>query len=469
MKKATSNLRGIPDKIEPRVNPYSVVDEHQERPMNDSAQPTPHDEAVEIACRLIQMDTSNYGSGDCVGERPAAEYAAELLEEVGLSTTVVESAPGRTNVFARIPGADPSANALMVHGHLDVVPAMAEDWSVDPFSAEIRDGMIWGRGAVDMKDMDAMMLSVVRHMQRTGQQPRRDIVIGFFADEEAGMDYGSRWVVKNHPEIFEGVTDAISEVGGYSATIGGRRAYLLQTAEKGLMWLRLHADGTAGHGSQINHDNPVTTLSRAIANIGDYSWPVELTKTTRQFLDAVTELTGVEFDPQDPHKLLSELGSVARFVGATLQNTANPTVLNSGYKTNVIPGSATAALDVRYLPEQREKVLAKIQELAGDKIRIEFESDQIGLEVPFSGTVVDAMVDALAIHDPDAVVLPYMLSGGTDNKSLDPLGITGYGFAPLRLPDDLDFPAMFHGVDERVPIDSLEFGADVLHTLLTRY
>ncbi|MDO5619678.1 M20/M25/M40 family metallo-hydrolase [Kocuria sp.] len=430
---------------------------------------TPHDEAVEIARNLIRIDTSNFGSGDSKGERRAAEYTAGLLEEVGLQTTLLESAPGRANVFARVPGTDPAAPALLVHGHLDVVPAMAEDWSLDPFGAEVHDGMIWGRGAVDMKDMDAMMLSVVRHMQRTGQRPQRDIVIGFFADEEAGMEYGSKWVVEKHPEVFDGVTDAISEVGGYSATIGGQRAYLLQTAEKGLMWLKLHAQGTAGHGSQVNHDNPVTTLSRAIANIGEYQWPIELTKTTRQFLDSVTELTGVEFDPQNPQKLLNELGSVARFVGATLQNTANPTQLASGYKTNVIPGSAVAGLDVRYLPEQREHVLAKLQELAGEKVRIEFESDQIGLEVPFSGTVVDAMVDALQVHDPDAVVLPYMLSAGTDNKSLDALGITGYGFVPLRLPDELDFPAMFHGVDERVPIESLNFGADVLHTLLTNY
>ncbi|NHU84283.1 M20/M25/M40 family metallo-hydrolase [Kocuria sp. JC486] len=437
--------------------------------MSTEANPTAHDEAVEIARNLIRIDTSNYGSGDSKGERRAAEYAAGLLEEVGLETTLLESAPGRANVFARIPGTDPSANGLLVHGHLDVVPAMAEDWSVDPFAAELKDGMIWGRGAVDMKDMDAMMLSTVRHMQRTGQRPRRDIVIGFFADEEAGMEYGSKWVVENHPELFDGVTDAISEVGGYSASIGGRRAYLLQTAEKGLMWLRLHAEGTAGHGSQVNTDNPVTTLSRAMANIGEHQWPIELTKTTRQFLDAVTELTGVEFDPQNPQRLLKELGSVARFVGATLQNTANPTMLTGGYKTNVIPGSAEAGLDVRYLPEQRELVLSKLQELAGEKVRIEFESDQIGLEVPFSGTVVDAMVDALEVHDPEAVVLPYMLSAGTDNKSLDPLGITGYGFVPLRLPEELDFPAMFHGVDERVPVDSLEFGADVLHTLLTNY
>ncbi|WP_424348358.1 M20/M25/M40 family metallo-hydrolase [Kocuria sp. CH-021] len=434
-----------------------------------AAASSPEGETVEICRNLIRIDTSNYGSGDAKGERRAAEYVAGLIEEVGLPTTVLESAPGRANVFARIEGTDPSADALLVHGHLDVVPAIAADWSVDPFGGELRDGMIWGRGAVDMKDMDAMMISVLRHMVRTGQRPRRDIVFGFFADEEAGMVYGSHWIAEHHRGLFDGVTDAISEVGGYSATIGGRRAYLLQTAEKGLMWLRLNAQGTAGHGSQINDDNPVTRLARALANIGEHQWPIELTKTTRAFLDSVTELTGVEFDPQNPQRLLAELGSVARFVGATLQTTANPTMLEAGYKVNVIPGSAQAGLDVRYLPGQREIVLAKLAELAGDGVSFEFESDDIALEVPFSGTVVDAMVDALHAEDPEAVVLPYMLSGGTDNKSLDPLGITGYGFVPLRLPDELDFPAMFHGVDERVPTDSLEFGSRVLHRLLTRY
>ncbi|MGK7222057.1 M20/M25/M40 family metallo-hydrolase [Kocuria flava] len=434
-----------------------------------AAASTPEGETVEICRNLIRIDTSNFGSGDARGERRAAEYVAGLIEEVGVPTTLLESAPGRANVFARIEGTDPSADALLVHGHLDVVPAIAADWSVDPFGGELRDGMIWGRGAVDMKDMDAMMISVLRHMVRTGQRPRRDIVFGFFADEEAGMVYGSHWIAEHHRHLFDGVTDAISEVGGYSATIGGQRAYLLQTAEKGLMWLRLHARGTAGHGSQLNDDNPVTRLSRALADIGSYRWPIELTKTTRAFLDGVTELTGVEFDPQDPQRLLRELGSVARFVGATLQTTANPTMLEAGYKVNVVPGSAEAGLDVRYLPEQREIVLAKLQELAGEGVEFSFESDDIALEVPFAGTVVDAMVDALHAEDPGAVVLPYMLSGGTDNKSLDPLGITGYGFVPLRLPDELDFPAMFHGVDERVPTDSLEFGSRVLHRLLASY
>ena len=429
----------------------------------------PELETADICQKLICFDTSNYSSGNAKGERAAGEYVAELISDVGLEPQYFESAPGRANVFTRIEGTDPTADALLVHGHLDVVPALADEWSVDPFAGEVKDGMIWGRGAVDMKDMDAMMLSVMRHMARTGQRPKRDLVFGFFADEEAGMAYGSKWVTEKHPEVFDGVTDALSEVGGYSATIGGQRAYLLQTAEKGLMWLNMIAKGEAGHGSGLHADNAVTRLSRAIANIGEYTWPIELTKTTRAFLDSVTEMTGVEFDPQNPQELLRELGHVARFVGSTLQTTANPTMLDAGYKTNVIPGSAQGTIDVRYLPEQRDMVMEKLRELAGEGITFEAEFEDIGLEVPFSGNVVDAMVDSLKAEDPDAVVLPYMLGGGTDNKSLSRLGITGYGFVPLQLPEELDFTGMFHGVDERVPVASLEFGSRVLHRLLTTY
>ena len=427
----------------------------------------PEDEVVRICRDLIQIDTSNFGDNEGPGERKAAEYTADLIEEVGLEAQLFESAPGRASVLTRMTGSDPSLPALVVHGHLDVVPAQKADWSVDPFSAEERDGLVWGRGAVDMKDMDAMILSVLRSMQREGRQPKRDLIFAFFADEEAGGNYGASWLVNNKPDLFDGATEAISEVGGFSATIGGQRTYLLQTAEKGISWLRLVAHGRAGHGSQINTDNAVTQLARAVARIGDHHWPVELTPTTRQFLDGVTELTGVEFDADNPDTILKELGTVARFVGATLQNTSNPTVLKGGYKHNVIPGSAEALIDVRTLPGQEEQVFATIKSLAGESVEVSYAHKDVSLEVPFAGNLVDLMVDSLLAEDPGAKVLPYTLSGGTDNKSLSRLGITGYGFAPLRLPDDLDFTGMFHGVDERVPTESLRFGARVLNRLLT--
>ncbi|WGW13675.1 M20/M25/M40 family metallo-hydrolase [Saxibacter everestensis] len=435
---------------------------------SDSAQPesAAEREVVRICQDLIRIDTSNFGDDSGPGERKAAEYIGDLFDEVGLESTVLESVPGRTSIFTRIPGTDPSAPALVVHGHTDVVPADASEWSVDPFSAEEKDGLIWGRGAVDMKDMDAMILANVRELARSGVKPRRDLIIAFFADEEAGGKMGAQWAVRNHPELFDGATEAVSEVGGYSVDLRGQRTYLVQTAEKGIAWIKLIARGSAGHGSQINDDNPVTRLAAAVGRIGAYKWPREITPAVRELLEGVAEITGLEFTPETTDDLLNELGSVARFVGATLQNTSNPTLLKAGYKHNVIPGAAEALIDCRTLPGQDEHVLDTIRELAGAQIDIEMLHQDVALETDFSGALVDNMVSSLLAEDPGAKVLPYNLSGGTDNKSLSKLGITGYGFAPLKLSNDLDFPAMFHGVDERVPVDALKFGTRVLNRFL---
>ena len=432
----------------------------------------PEQEVVRICQELIRIDTSNYGPDrEGPGERAAADYVMRELEEVGLSPQLFEAEPGRATVVVRIPGADEKRGALCIHGHLDVVPANAADWSVDPFAGEIRDGCVWGRGAVDMKDMDAMILACVRHMARRQIVPPRDLVIIFFADEEAGGDLGSHFLVNEHPEVFSGVTEAISEVGGYSVTIPGdegeeRRVYLLQTAEKGIAWLRLRATGTAGHGSVPTDDNAVVHLAEAIGRIAAHKWPREYIAPVRQLLDGLSELTGVSYNDEDLDELVSHLGGAEGFVRGTLQDTANPTMLDGGYKHNVIPQEATAALDARFLPGHEEGLMQTLRQLAGDKVSVEVEHRDISLESPFEGPLVDTMRAALQAEDPDAQILPYCLSGGTDNKALSLLGITGYGFAPLRLPADLDFAPMFHGIDERVPTESLEFGARVLMRLI---
>ncbi|MDO8148639.1 M20/M25/M40 family metallo-hydrolase [Isoptericola sp. b515] len=442
-------------------------------PGNDQHQPTAADEVAGICQDLLRIDTSNYGENQGPGERKAAEYVAGLLADVGLEPQIFESRPGRASVVARFEGSDPTRDALVLHGHTDVVPAQASDWSVDPFAGEEIDGLLWGRGAVDMKDMDAMILAVVRQMVREGRRPARDVVIGMFADEEAGGVLGARWLVDHHPELFEGATEAVSEVGGFSVDVGGRRAYLVQTAEKGLAWLRLVADGRAGHGSQVNHENAVTELAAAVARIGKHAWPYTLTPTVERLLRGVSDLTGLPFDPEggadreQVDALVAALGPAAKFVGATVRHTTNPTQLDAGYKANVIPGSATAALDMRTVPGHDAEAWDVLRELAGPQVRVETIHADRSLEVPFSGGLVDAMVDALHAEDPGAAVLPYTLSGGTDNKSLARLGITGYGFAPLRLPAELDFAGMFHGVDERVPVDALKFGTRVLDRMLS--
>lgn len=424
------------------------------------------DDVVRICRDLIRIDTSNYGGNDSRGEREAAEYCAALMRDAGMEPTVYESSPGRASVVGRVPGWDTQAPALILHGHLDVVPADASEWTVDPFSAELRDGMIWGRGAVDMKGMDAMILAVLGHLHRTGQQPRRDLIVAFFADEEAGGVYGARWMVDHHPEVFAGATEAISEVGGFSTDIRGQRAYLLQTAEKGLAWLNLTAAGAPGHGSSVHPDNAVTRLAGAIERIGNHTWPVDYTKTTRALLEQVAEICGVEFDEADPTPQLEALGTASRFVGSTLRNSTNPTGLTAGYKHNVIPGKAQATVDVRFLPGQEEEVMTTLRELAGEGVDFSHEHRDISLEVPFSGDLVDLMVDSIQAEDPGAPVLPFMMSGGTDNKSLSQLGIAGYGFAPLQLPADLDFTGLFHGIDERVPVEALDFGCRVLHRMI---
>lgn len=422
-----------------------------------------------IARDLIRIDTTNHGEGRAVGEAEAAAYVSRFLDSIGVASRTFESAPTRHSVIAELPGSDPTLPKLVLHGHLDVVPADASQWSVDPFGGIVQDGMLWGRGAVDMKDMVAMMLAATAELQRTGQQPRRGVVLAFFADEEDGGAFGAHWLVKHHPEIFDGAGLAISEVGGFSVTLEGKRAYLLQTAEKALLWLRLRATGTAAHGSQVMHDNAVTKLAKAVAALGDHEFPVELTDTTEALIERVAALIGADIEHLSPDEVALRTGGMSRFLRASLRTTANPTMLDAGYKHNVIPGTAEARIDVRPLPGREDEVLEIVREIvaaASPDVTVEIVTKDVGLEVPFDSDAVATMTRVLQRHDPGAPVLPYMLSGGTDNKSLSRLGITGYGFAPLKLTSDLDFAAMFHGVDERVPLDALDFGTQVLTDLL---
>jgi acetylornithine deacetylase/succinyl-diaminopimelate desuccinylase-like protein len=425
------------------------------------------DEVVDLCRELIKIDTSNYGDDSGPGERTAAEYVAGKLAEVGIESEIVESRPRRASVVARIAGADRSRGALLIHGHLDVVPANRADWQVDPFAGEIKDGCIWGRGAVDMKDMDAMTLAVVRQLASEEEQPPRDLVVAFVADEEAGGDAGARWLVQSRPDLFEECTEAIGEVGGFSYTVSDElRLYLVETAEKGMAWLRLVADGTAGHGSMVNEDNAVTELVDAVARIGRHRFPVRITPTVRAFLDEISDALCIELDWDDIETTVAKLGPIARLVGATLRNTANPTMLSAGYKVNVIPGHADAHIDGRFLPGHEEEFFTELDRLLGPRVRREFVHHDIAVETEFSGALVDAMAAALVAEDPTARAIPYTLSGGTDAKSFSRLGIRCFGFTPLRLPPDLDFAGMFHGVDERVPIDALRFGTRVLHRFI---
>ena len=433
-----------------------------------ASQVTAQDEVVDLCRDLVRIDTSNPGDHSGPGERRAAEHVAGLLGEAGLDPVVLESHPKRTSVVARLAGENPGRPALLVHGHLDVVPASAQDWRIDPFSGEIADGCVWGRGAIDMKDMDAMMLAVARQRLREQRKPARDVVFTFTADEEAGGTWGARFLVDKHPELFEGVTEAVGEVGGFSLSLGQQRLYLLQTAEKGMAWLRLTARGTAGHGSMVQADNAVTELAEAIGRLGRHEWPTRLIPSVRAFLEGACQALGIEFVPNDPSQPLSKIGSLSRIIGATLHHTVNPTVLRAGYKVNVVPQAATADVDGRFLPGYEEEFLAELDRVLGPGVTREFIHHDIALETTPDGDLYDAMTSALIAEDPDARVIPYCLSAGTDAKSFSRLGVRCFGFTPLRLPSDLDFSGMFHGIDERVPVESLRFGTRVLDGFLDR-
>ncbi|WP_326768971.1 M20/M25/M40 family metallo-hydrolase [Streptomyces sp. NBC_01591] len=430
------------------------------------------DESVTFTSELIRIDTTNRGGGDC-RERPAAEYVAERLAAAGLEPTLLERTPGRTNVVARIPGTDPSADALLVHGHLDVVPAEAADWTVHPFSGEVRDGVVWGRGAIDMKNMDAMVLAVVRAWARAGVRPRRDIVIAYTADEEASADDGSGFLADRHAELFEGCTEGISESGAFTFHAGpDLPLYPIAAGERGTAWLKLTAHGKAGHGSKVNKNNAVSTLAEAVARIGRHEWPVRLTPTVRAALTEIAALHGIHPDLDAPgfdvDELLGKLGPAADLVAPTVRNSSNPTMLEAGYKVNVIPGHATAFIDGRMVPGGEGEFHATLDRLTGPEVDWEFHHREVPLQAPVDSPTFAKLRAAIEAFDPAGHVVPYCMSGGTDAKQFSRLGITGYGFSPLKLPVGFDYQALFHGVDERVPVEALHFGVRVLdHYLRT--
>ena len=437
---------------------------------------TPVDDVVDVVSRLIRFDTTNTGELETTkGEAECAQWVAAQLEEVGYQVEYVESgAPGRGNVFARLNGADSSRGALLIHGHLDVVPAEPAEWSVHPFSGAIEDGYVWGRGAVDMKDIVGMMIVTARQFRRAGVVPPRDLLFAFVADEESGGKYGAQWLVDNRPDLFDGVTEAVGEVGGFSLTVprrdgGERRLYLIETAEKGLHWMRLRARGRPGHGSMTHDHNAVTWIAEAVARLGRHQFPLVLTDTVVQFLNAISEETGLTFDTEssDLEGTIDKLGPMARMLKAILHDTANPTMLKAGYKANVIPATAEAVVDCRVLPGRLTAFEAEVDELIGPEVTREWITNLPSYETSFDGDLVDVMNAALLAVDPDARTVPYMLSGGTDAKAFSRLGIRCFGFTPLRLPPDLDFAALFHGIDERVPVDALRFGTEVLAHFLT--
>jgi acetylornithine deacetylase/succinyl-diaminopimelate desuccinylase-like protein len=432
------------------------------------------EQAVEELCaELIRFDTTNLGDGkSLLGERAIAEFVAEHLTDAGHSPAILEREPTRSNVITRVRGTDQSLPPLLVHAHLDVVPADETQWSVHPFAGEIRDGFVWGRGAVDMKDMCATLLTVLSRWSAAGTSPRRDIVLAFMADEEDRGEWGSHWLVAEHPSLFADCAAAIGESGGYTvhATRSDGtpvRLYPVATAERGTSHLRLTAHGRAGHGSRRNTENPVTRLVHGLSRLAAHEWPVHLTPAVRAFLEQAGPALGIEVDWHDMDTTLARLGSAARIIENTVRNSTTPTVLDAGYKVNVIPSTAGALVDTRVLPGTEQELMAEIDRLLGPDITREYVQHQPAVQAPVNSPWFDAMGAALRATDPEAVVVPFCMGGGTDAKAFAKLGIDCYGFAPLYVPEGFDHRLMAHGVDERVPVEGLRFGVDVLDRFLS--
>nr|WP_042179278.1 M20/M25/M40 family metallo-hydrolase [Kibdelosporangium sp. MJ126-NF4]CEL13727.1 FIG016551: Putative peptidase [Kibdelosporangium sp. MJ126-NF4]CTQ99414.1 FIG016551: Putative peptidase [Kibdelosporangium sp. MJ126-NF4] len=429
-------------------------------------------DVAQLCSQLIRIDTTNYGGGESAGERDAAELVADILASAGIGSKLLERTPRRSNVIARLTGRDSTLPALLVQGHLDVVPADPAQWTRDPFSGDITDGYVWGRGATDMKDFIAMVLTVVNAWAHQDRAPRRDIVLAFVADEEDAGHHGAEWLVDEHPQLFHGCGATISESGGYSYHVTHadgtpRRLYPIGTAERGTSHLRLTATGRAGHGSRHNDDNAVTKLVSALDRIAHHPWPTRLTPTVTAFLERTGHALGTDIDLSDMDTTLTRLGKAAPLIENTIRNSTRPTVLKAGYKVNVIPSTATAEIDTRTLPGTEQELLDTIDALLGDGITREFVNRSPAIQAPVDSPWFDAMTAAIHTQDPDAIVVPYCMGGGTDAKAFARLGIPGYGFAPLSLPQGFDYRAMAHGVDERVPVDGLHFGTRVLDHFLS--
>ncbi len=450
------------------------------------------EEVVEHLRALIRIPSVNppdggadlaAGRDPAGGETAAARYCAEVLAGAGIEARVLETVPGRGSCFARLPAtvATPEPPVILL-SHVDVVPVEAEAWTRDPFGAELVDGVVWGRGAVDMKEMVAMELGVMVALARTGGERRREVIFASVADEEAGGQHGALHWVRERPDLFCGTDGrpaaaAVNEVGGYSMTIGDRRIYTIQVAEKGIIWTRVRASGTPGHGSMPHDDNPAVKIAAGVTRLAEAPRPARLIPVVRGFLSALgLEELARSVERGDEAAVRAELaGRVAdpvlrRSINAMIRDTVTPNLIRVGQKMNVIAGYGEAEVDVRTLPgTDQAAFLEELARCAGTDVVVESVQTMPPVEWPADAPFVELMEAALRRADPDATPVPMMITPGTDAKALGLLGIPTYGFMPLRLEPEVPFLSLFHGHDERLPVSALRFGLPVLHDVISRF
>ncbi len=433
------------------------------------------DETVRHLQELIRKRTVNPPGN----EIEAAEYLADLLADEGLEPVVIESAPRRGNVIVRLQG-NGEAPPILLFSHLDVVPVEPEQWTRDPFGGDVADGMVWGRGAIDMKGIVAMQLMTVLLLHRLGVPLRRDVIFAATADEEVGGELGMGYLVEHHPDLIRADV-ALTEFGGFNVEVAGQTFYLVQAGEKGICQFRVRARGTPGHGSLPHDDNAVVKLSDAVTRLGRASLPYKRTPVAEAFVQGLARHMGgvpglimrLLAVPAVAPTLIRRLPMPAgtrRTLYAMFHNTVTPTMLQAGEKVNVIPSQAEALVDARILPgDDQERLFAQVREVIGDGYELEVHAYSPPVEQPLDHPMWRIMAETLERHAPGAHVIPYILSGSTDAKHVHRLGITCYGFSPMYLPPGLNFETLAHGHDERIPISALRFGVPVLFEVVHKY
>ncbi len=427
---------------------------------------------VEILQKLIRFDTSNPpgNEADCIG------FVNQLLTQAGIETKLVARADARPNLIARIAGQG-NAPPLLLYGHVDVVPADGQNWQQPPFSGVLAQGYVWGRGALDMKGGVAMILSAVLRAKAERLQPPGDVVLAIVCDEERLGDYGARFLVETHPELFAGIRYALGEFGGFSLSIGKRRFYPIQVAEKQICWLRVRFSGPAGHGSMPVRGGAMAKLGRFLHRLDSRSLPIHMTAPARLMFQTMASALGGPsglvvrqlLNPVFSGSVLRLLGRQQRLFAALVRNTVSPTMLGGSGNFNVIPVEVTVDLDGRLLPGfQPDDLIREVRTVAGHEGQFEvvrFDPGPSSVNMGLFGVLADILREA----DPEAVPCPLLLSGVTDARFFSRLGIQTYGFLPMLLPEDFNFMETIHGVNERVPVDAIEFGSRAIYQALQRY
>ncbi|MBP1693103.1 MAG: peptidase [Chloroflexi bacterium] len=433
------------------------------------AHPTPN--PVEILQKLIQFDTTNPPGN----ERECMLYIRDLLAEAGIESTLPARTPERPNLITRLKGAG-QAPPLLLYGHVDVVTTANQDWKVLPFEGRIQDGFVWGRGALDMKGPVAMMLTAVLKTRLEGAQLPGDVILAVVTDEEAGSEFGAKFLVGEHPYLFQGVRFALGEFGGFNLKLMGKRFYPIMVAEKQICALKVTFRGAGGHGSMPMQGGAMSKLGKALVKLDHLRLPVHITPPVRLMIESLSRavpgatgiLLGQLTNPALTDFILGQLGERGDLISPMLHNTANPTMLAASDKINVIPCEVYLGLDGRLVPGGTpEQMVSELRDLLGE----DFEVEVVAAEPGPADTNLDGfepLSSVLKELDPTGIPIPYVLSGVTDARFFSRLGIQTYGFTPLKLPDDFNFVSTVHAADERVPVEALDFGVQAIYRALER-